>query len=71
MVAEGTPFRGVLFAGLMIKDGRVRPVGVGRTMGRRLLQAVATSQSALLCSPDDCNWEGGRLDGTAGCSRCS
>jgi hypothetical protein len=25
MVAEGAPFRGVLFAGLMIKDGRVRP----------------------------------------------
>lgn len=24
MAAEGTPFRGVLFAGLMIKDGRVR-----------------------------------------------
>ena len=31
MVAEGAPFRGVLFAGLMIKDGRVRPVGVGRS----------------------------------------
>lgn len=30
MCAEGTPFRGVLFAGLMIKEGRVRlgcPVG--------------------------------------------
>ena len=24
MVAEGAPFRGVLFAGLMIKDGKVR-----------------------------------------------
>lgn len=24
MVAEGNPFRGVLFAGLMIKDGKVR-----------------------------------------------
>lgn len=24
MVAEGTPFRGVLFAGLMIKDGKVQ-----------------------------------------------
>jgi phosphoribosylamine-glycine ligase len=35
MVAEGTPFRGVLFAGLMIKDGRVRPID------RRPLHAVA------------------------------
>jgi hypothetical protein len=25
MCAEGTPFRGVIFAGLMIKDGQVRP----------------------------------------------
>ncbi len=24
MVAEGAPFRGVLFAGLMIKDGKAR-----------------------------------------------
>jgi phosphoribosylamine---glycine ligase len=27
MVAEGCPFRGVLFAGLMIKDGQVRTDG--------------------------------------------
>lgn len=25
MVAEGMPFQGALFAGLMIKDGNVRP----------------------------------------------
>ncbi len=28
MVAEGRPYRGVLFAGLMIKDGKVRCGGV-------------------------------------------
>lgn len=26
MVSEGTPFQGVLFAGLMIKDGKVSPL---------------------------------------------
>jgi hypothetical protein len=30
MVAEGAPFRGVLFAGLMIKNGKVRRGGGGR-----------------------------------------
>ncbi len=28
MVAEGAPFKGTLFAGLMIKDGRVRKAGI-------------------------------------------
>ena len=50
MVAEGTPFRGVLFAGLMIKDGRVSLLGGGYT-------AVGTHGASgfLLCPmPDDC-----------------
>ena len=28
LVAEGCPYRGVLFAGLMIKDGNVRPAAL-------------------------------------------
>jgi phosphoribosylamine--glycine ligase len=28
LVAEGCPYRGVLFAGLMIKDGKVRPAAL-------------------------------------------
>jgi hypothetical protein len=53
MCAEGTPFRGVLFAGLMIKDGRVgrgaRCGGMGKA---RLAAASAVLRPACcLCQP--------------------
>ena len=41
MVSEGTPFRGVLFAGLMIKNGKVR--AASRAAVRRAAAARVTA----------------------------
>jgi hypothetical protein len=47
MCAEGVPFRGVLFAGLMIKDGQVRPEKKGwGTLGVCLCSLQAKGLSA-------------------------
>ena len=40
MVAEGSPFQGLLFAGLMIKDGRVRLLCPAKISGTLLITAL-------------------------------
>lgn len=43
MVSEGIPFRGVLFAGLMIKNGKV---------SHRLYQHPVTAHGVVFCSSE-------------------
>lgn len=53
MEAEGSPFQGVLFAGLMIKDGEVRlctsAVHLGESLLGNYCQGKQWSQEAQAC----------------------
>jgi hypothetical protein len=58
MVSEGTPFRGVLFAGLMIKNGKVCAsslvccgVAVGWCAGSLTCSLVNSFEHSVRCVP--------------------
>ncbi len=51
MVAEGMPYRGVIFAGLMIKNGKVRSRGACHWLQPRGCGHAPSSASAMMQSP--------------------
>ena len=70
MEAEGSPFQGVLFAGLMIKDGEVRlrgsAVHLGGAVGELLPEKAMVSREIQARLPSKHNSTGLSMSATPG-----